>query len=112
MRKYAYKEYLAFKMEKQMNSAIFFEKKVLVNFYYIKTGDISRSKECDRLKVFIKGGVKEITYIGSLNRYRAKLEILFFDLKDKKTKEETLVTYTLKPHEIKFKIVGVYRSIY
>ena len=96
----------------KMNSIIFFRKKTLINFNYIKLGDVFRSGDCDRLKVFIEGKIKDIEYLESFKRYKIRVNILFYDLKEREIKEEIYVQYVTNQSKLKMKIVGVYRNIY
>ena len=97
-------------MGRYMNRIVMFDKKVPVDFGYIRTGDIYRSVEYDRLKVFICGAVDNYRYIASLRRYRVELKILFYDLRDKVFREEKFSVFSADLHKIILKIVGVYRS--
>ncbi|MBQ7308009.1 MAG: hypothetical protein IJW82_05735 [Clostridia bacterium] len=86
--KYACKEYFFKKGGDEMNSVIMFRKKAIVDFDYLKLGDVFRSREQRNLKVFIKGEVAKYIYVKKHGLYRIIVRVLYYDLKENKFSDE------------------------
>lgn len=95
-----------------MNKFVLFKNKIYIDVAYMNMGDIYTTKANDKLKIFIKGKIKESIYIEKFKSYINIIKILYFDIKDDKFHEELIERFSKEKERVKIGIVGVYRKIY